>query len=306
MSNSISTDRLPQAVPSPDEQLARTPVRQPPGESWHRTFEHALGSSFERWFQAPTERGDSMSGEARGASTPSTMASRPAASMFGRARGAQSSTASARTAAAPSDAAPRSGVSASPADAAALPAQAGTSAAMDASSATQALVSALGGLVEALTVVGVEAPSQAMPAMATPSLASGATATPGANASDEAADTEVAEMREPTPARDAGATGERDVLRVHAEWSDAGVRVWLGADAQGLAAVDAVTRQLQQWLGSQGTRLLGVVCNGKEVWSAASDGDVAAPSSTAADDGLEHNLAATSDACGTPYQLNSL
>ena len=294
MSNSISTDRLPQVVSPPDEQLTRATVRQPSGESWHRTFEHALGSGFEGWFQAPTDRGDPMPGEARGASAPSPMASRPAASMFDQVRGAPSPTASARTAAAP----PPVAADADESDPAPLSTPAVVPTVMDASSATQAIVSALGGLIEA---VGVDTSVQAMPAPAAPSLASGVGASSGASASDEATDTEIAE-REPTSAHDTDATGEREPLRVHAEWSDAGVRVWLGADAQGLAAVDAVTRQLQQWLRGQGTRLLGVVCNGLQVWSPDRDGDAAAPLARDADTRSQPLPAVASDARGLPYQ----
>lgn len=314
MSNSISSDRLPSAVVPTDEQLARTPARQPSDESWHRTFEHALGSSFDRWFQAPTERGDATPNGARAPSATPTLASQPAASMFAKASGARASTASARASAGTAArettqrsaaATPTSGADATAAQAQ-VQAQGIETGANGLSAATQALVAALGGLAEAIPVVGVESPSQAMPsaAAAAPSRAS-ATRTEN---EEDSVDADVAETPASTAPHDAAAADEREPLRVHAEWSDAGVRVWLGADANGLAEIDSVTRQLQQWLGSQGTRLLGVVCNGKQVWTPERDGATATPGSNAADAAAstDHDLAATSVARGFPYQPISL
>jgi hypothetical protein len=61
----------------------------------------------------------------------------------------------------------------------------------------------------------------------------------------------------------------REPVRLYAEWSDQGVSVWLGADAnQGLQVSDLVS-QVQQWLAGQGERLLAVVCNGRVVQSDA-------------------------------------
>ncbi len=318
MSNSISTDRLPSAVVPSDEQLARTPARQPSDESWHRTFEHMLGSSFNRWFQAPTERGDATPNGARASSAALTLASQPAALLFAPTSGTRASPASARpnADAASRDTAQRSDAATATGGADAAAAQAPVPVPVQAqgietgstglSAATQALVAALGGLAGAIPVVGVEAPSQAMPsaAVAAPSIAA-ATRTAS---EDDTVDADVAETPAPTTQRDAAASDERDPLRVHAEWSDAGVRVWLGADADGLASIDSVTRQLQQWLGSQGMRLLGVVCNGKPVWTPERDGATATPGSSIVDANasIEHDLAVTSDARGTPYQPISL
>lgn len=314
MSNSISSDRLPSAVVPSDEQLARTPARQPSDEFWHRTFEQALGSSFDRWFQAPTERGDATPNGARAPSAPPTLASQPAASLFANASGTRAAPTSARASAgtAARDTAQRSDAATPTGGADAAQAQAQAQAqgvetgATGLSAATQAVVAALGGLAEAIPVVGVESPSQAMPsaAAAAPSIAS---ATRTANEEDSA-DADIAEAPAPTAQRDAAAADEREPLRVHAEWSDVGVRVWLGADANGLASIDTVTRQLQQWLGSQGTRLLGVVCNGKQVWTPEHDGATATPGSNAADAAAstDHDLAATSVARGFPFQPISL
>lgn len=66
---------------------------------------------------------------------------------------------------------------------------------------------------------------------------------------------------------------QREPLRWHAEWAEAGVRVWLGADhAAGDAAqatqVAAIVAELRRQLDGRGVRLLNVTCNGREVWAA--------------------------------------
>jgi len=52
-------------------------------------------------------------------------------------------------------------------------------------------------------------------------------------------------------------------IRVHAEWTEDGVRLWLGMDAGALSALDQITLQLQAWLGAQGLRLRSLSCNGQ-------------------------------------------
>jgi hypothetical protein len=77
----------------------------------------------------------------------------------------------------------------------------------------------------------------------------------------------------------------REELRVHAEWSEQGLRLWLGADRGAslpvAQLVDELRRRLKRALPGGGTRLLAVVCNGLTVWAE----DSAAP--PAAGDGPE-------------------
>lgn len=62
-------------------------------------------------------------------------------------------------------------------------------------------------------------------------------------------------------------------LRVHAESSPEGLRVWLGADqgeALALARSSvALVQQLDRWAAEVGSRLLAVVCNGRSIFQAA-------------------------------------
>lgn len=82
------------------------------------------------------------------------------------------------------------------------------------------------------------------------------------------------------------AANENDPVRVHAEWSAAGVRVWLGAEAGALSAAHELAGQLQGWLANHGERLLGLICNGRAMTlprstpphSSATDVDAEAPS----------------------------
>ncbi|RKP48420.1 hypothetical protein [Trinickia fusca] len=57
-------------------------------------------------------------------------------------------------------------------------------------------------------------------------------------------------------------------VRLHAEWSADGVRVWLGADRGEPVPLAALVNGLHSWLAGQRTRLLSVVCNGRLVWPA--------------------------------------
>ncbi len=71
----------------------------------------------------------------------------------------------------------------------------------------------------------------------------------------------------------------REPLRFHVEWTEAeaGVRVWLGSDHRGDAALDAhvaaVVAELRRQLEVRGVRLLTVTCNGREVWAAEKDNE---------------------------------
>ncbi|MCK4154121.1 hypothetical protein [Ralstonia pseudosolanacearum] len=54
-------------------------------------------------------------------------------------------------------------------------------------------------------------------------------------------------------------------IRVHVEWSEAGVRVWLGVDHDAEAVLPQVQRQLDRVLAESGSQLLSLVCNGRPV-----------------------------------------
>lgn len=59
-------------------------------------------------------------------------------------------------------------------------------------------------------------------------------------------------------------------IRLTAEASEYGVRIWLGInpqlEAEWAPELTHLTRRIQQWLASQGERLISVICNGREVW----------------------------------------
>ena len=57
----------------------------------------------------------------------------------------------------------------------------------------------------------------------------------------------------------------REPIRLHADWSSDGVRLWLGLDASLAAALPTIAAQLQRWLSIQGVRLLSISCNGRPV-----------------------------------------
>jgi hypothetical protein len=69
-------------------------------------------------------------------------------------------------------------------------------------------------------------------------------------------------------------------LRVHAEWTNEGLSLWLGVDPDRSLPLEQMTRhllhQLQLRLAAGGTRLLRLVCNGHTVW----DGSLSGPGST--------------------------
>jgi hypothetical protein len=296
MTHPISTDRQPPTLPSSD----RASAQQPSSESWQRTLEHAFGGGFDRWFQAPTERGDAAPTGARPAFAASAM-SQPAGSMFAHARPGMSST-RAQGDGGSHDVVGRTDLAGQGARETAAGSSQEPAMVMAGLPATQALVAALGRLVEPVPVVAVDTSPQALPGGVPASRAT----VLRAGDREVAADVEAANESESAAPRDASATSEREPLRVHAEWSDNGVRVWMGADLQGLAAVGAVTRQLQQWLGRQGVRLLGVVCNGQEIWSSSSEGGREASSGAATSAHDETDPAAIDHARSLPFSTNLL
>jgi hypothetical protein len=54
-------------------------------------------------------------------------------------------------------------------------------------------------------------------------------------------------------------------IRLHADWSEEGVRLWLGMDPALAESLRAITAQLQRWLSAQGVRVLSISCNGRVV-----------------------------------------
>jgi hypothetical protein len=66
----------------------------------------------------------------------------------------------------------------------------------------------------------------------------------------------------PTRSRDLR-SAEQSPIRVHADWSAEGVRLWLGIDAGALDSLHPVAEQLRRWLAGQGHRLLALHCNGR-------------------------------------------
>ncbi|AMO22194.1 hypothetical protein GCM10027034_25020 [Ramlibacter solisilvae] len=55
----------------------------------------------------------------------------------------------------------------------------------------------------------------------------------------------------------------QEPIRVHADWSADGVRIWLGMDAGTQQALPAIRAQLQRWLAAQGFKLFAISCNGR-------------------------------------------
>lgn len=85
------------------------------------------------------------------------------------------------------------------------------------------------------------------------------------------------------PGRSAGAAdGEAGApLRLHAEWAEQGVRIWIGADQAALLSAGSLAllgEQLRRFCREQGAPLLALVCNGKPVALDAADAGEAAHS----------------------------
>ena len=237
----------------PDGPQLDTPAgrRGPAGsdrDAWRLAFERA-GDGFGAWFPAaePQDRGTAIPharGHAQGAGAPP---SRPAASLFAGSAPAPAATASARGAGAAIDGA---GVFAAP------PTPSARLAAM--------LAADWGRPVTALESPGEvqggpdEPPSVSAAGARAPGLLRAPAARDGQDPGDEATHSAEADR-----AAEAGLAAEREPVRTHVEQVDGGVRVWLGADAHALPALDAVVAQLQDWFSSQGVRLVGLVCNGR-------------------------------------------
>jgi len=68
-------------------------------------------------------------------------------------------------------------------------------------------------------------------------------------------------------AQDDGDSGR--AMRLHAEWSATGVRLWVGASLDDQAGMVLLGRPLRAGLERQGVRLLSLVCNGRIVYADA-------------------------------------
>jgi hypothetical protein len=114
-----------------------------------------------------------------------------------------------------------------------------------------------------------------------PQIQSGTALAGGPNSGREAGDAFVAdtapkdEAAESTPtARSSVRTAPpgnapnveaQEPIRLHAEWSDQGVSVWLGSDANQTIPLVSLMSHVQQWLTAHGERLRALVWNGRAV-----------------------------------------
>ncbi|WP_134927270.1 MULTISPECIES: hypothetical protein [Ralstonia solanacearum species complex] len=127
-----------------------------------------------------------------------------------------------------------------------------------------AVTSAVGSTVEfdvtMASPTGVMLASRLWPTAAVPSAANTASELVGEDGLTEA---EVS----PAPKAQGGPANAdpNPKIRVHVEWSEAGVRVWLGVDHDAEAALPQVQRQLDRVLAESGSQLLSLVCNGRPV-----------------------------------------
>ena len=75
-------------------------------------------------------------------------------------------------------------------------------------------------------------------------------------------------------------SSESPALRLHAEWSIEGVRLWCGADKAVESTATALAPQLVRSLGEQGVRLITLVCNGRAIYAASAPMESAGHSDT--------------------------
>jgi hypothetical protein len=62
--------------------------------------------------------------------------------------------------------------------------------------------------------------------------------------------------------------GQRNPVRVHAQWDGNDVSLWLGLDVDQTNQATQLVDTLRTWLQSQGLRPVSIVCNGQLVWQA--------------------------------------
>lgn len=282
MSNTISAPTGP--TPAPERPASREAQPGAGGAAaghWHAAFQQAMERDFDGWFQAPPARHDAGmaswpmpgAGVAGGAMIRPTGLPLHSHALPASPRAPAHDDADAAAAGAPAlhDAASRSTEGRLTADAEGS-VQAGVPIAPAQRAAPSLTASGRGPWIASALSALVAAEVEWVPATDTPS-APRPQAGPGmsAEARFERAvgpgqvDGGLDDATETGDKRATSAADEREPLRVHAQWSDDGVQLWLGADIDGMASVGAVLSQLQQAVAAQGTRLLRVVCNGREM-----------------------------------------
>ncbi|USX18339.1 hypothetical protein NHH82_21010 [Oxalobacteraceae bacterium OTU3REALA1] len=148
-----------------------------------------------------------------------------------------------------------------------------------------ALLAAMSAAVrEAAPALGIDVAAASLSVGAAPPPGPGwAGALPGASWAGPEAEPEAAGAAEAPGAAPEAAeadAGEQAALRLHAEWLEHGVRVWIGADRRlelDAAGLTRLSEQLQQYCRQQGAPLLALVCNGKRVAFDGPGRDGAAP-----------------------------
>ncbi|WP_459569037.1 hypothetical protein [Cupriavidus sp. 8B] len=78
-------------------------------------------------------------------------------------------------------------------------------------------------------------------------------------------DAERADLDAPGFAQGATKPANTAPVRLHAEWTDEGVRIWLGVDYNQVQSLPEITQRLERLLADSGTRLIGLVCNGRAI-----------------------------------------
>jgi hypothetical protein len=86
---------------------------------------------------------------------------------------------------------------------------------------------------------------------------------------EELADFEAPSVRASRYADIQSVAGENPVLpvRIHVDWSEQGVRVWLGVSHAATMSAPGLARHLDQWLATGGIKLAAFVCNGRLIYT---------------------------------------
>ncbi len=75
---------------------------------------------------------------------------------------------------------------------------------------------------------------------------------------EESANAGVTDKAEPLPE-------EHQAIRFHAEWSEDGLRLWLGINSNANMAKAQIVRQLHEWVAKQNVQLLALIWNGEQM-----------------------------------------
>jgi hypothetical protein len=129
----------------------------------------------------------------------------------------------------------------------------------------QGLHAAVPGLVllASAQLADIQEPAQAIPCAPSTAPSVRRDAMRPASAADEPpAQRPLADVDRPSAATQAV---PRQAVRLHAEWTAAGVRLWLGMDAGAALPAAWLAQQLQRSLAASGCRLLNLTCNGHPV-----------------------------------------